>query len=113
MCTVEDAANPDTATPAKLLFRTNDQNSRFEHHRIRSGAQHNADGLSLPELAVNTSNEGVPIGISGAVRHDVPNLGGRPIDKNVGAHATIFVQEKEHSNCADNNDSEAFQQQSP
>ena len=38
MCTVEDASNPYTATPAKVLFRTNNQNSRIEHHQIRSSA---------------------------------------------------------------------------
>lgn len=38
MCTVEEATNPYTAAPAKVLFRMNDQNSRLEHHRIRSNA---------------------------------------------------------------------------
>lgn len=113
MCTVEDAANPYTSTPAKVLFRMNDQHSWLEHHRIRSGAQHDADCLSFLEVAVNTGNEGIPIGIRHAVRYDVPDIGGRPIDENVSLHTAVFVQDKKGSNYADSSDDKAFQQQYP
>jgi len=100
MRTVEDAANQYTATPAKVLSRANDQNSRLEDHRIRSIAEHNADCLSLPEVAVDASNEGIPIGIRGAIRYNAPDIGRRTIDDNASMHATILVEDKKGANCA-------------
>lgn len=89
---VENAPNPYAATPAKISFRANEQNSRLEYHRIRSSAQHDPDRCTFLEIAVNTRNEGIPITISGTFRYKLPDIGGRSIDKNICIYRTVFVK---------------------